>query len=127
MVGQSSLDDYELASRTAYAHVSVPGAGGQAHLYKGVALFRRGDYTRAEQEFASALNFDPGSATPDARAWWHMAAVATGACGESAQRLADGLAHVSDFFPRQEAEAMLRRCPTSRRISENFQLQPAAR
>ena len=126
LCGQSGLDDFELASRTAYANDGVPGASGQAHLYKGVAMFRRGDYTRAEQEFASALNFDPGSATPDARAWWHMAAVAAGSCDESARRLEQGLADVSGVFPGEEAASLLRKCPVGARTASGPS-QPSAR
>ena len=117
MIGQSGLGDFDLASRTAFANVNAPGASGQAHLYKGVALYRRKDFPRAEQEFASALNFDAGAAQDDASAWRHLAGVAGGACGPSAALLAQSLGRVSDYFPRDEAEGLLRACG-ARSISE---------
>jgi tetratricopeptide (TPR) repeat protein len=120
LLGQSGLADYDLASRTAFANVNAPGAGGQAHLYRGLAYYRRGDYTRAEQEFSSSLNFDSGWAKNDAIAWRHMAAVANGACGTSVAMLRDSLGHVSDYFPMNEATALMRNCP-SRSISEIVQ------
>jgi tetratricopeptide (TPR) repeat protein len=116
MLGQSGLADYELASRTAFANVNAPGAGGQAHMFHGVALYRRRDFERAEQEFSSSLNFDAGWAKDDAVAWRHMAAVAGGACGQSAAQLRQSLEHVSDYFPRDEASGLIRTCPTA--ISE---------
>lgn len=117
MEGESGLNDFDLASRAAFANVNIPGAGGQAHFYRGVALYRRKDYARAEQEFSSALNFDAGPAKEDAAAWRHMAAVAAGACGASAALLGHSLGEVSDYFPRAEAETLLRTC-SSRSISE---------
>ena len=116
-LGQSGIADLELASRTAFANDSVPGAGGQAHLYRGVALYRKKDFTRAEQEFSSALNFDSGPAKEDATAWRHMAAVAGGSCGTSASMLEQSLDRTSSYFPKDEAEALLKRCP-ARSISE---------
>ena len=116
-LGQPGQADFDLASRTAFANVNAPGAGGQAHLYRGVALYRKQDYARAEQEFASALNFDSGSATDDATAWRHMAAVAAGACGPSAALLERSLDRVSSYFPKDEAAALLKKCPP-RSISE---------
>ena len=116
-LGKPGLADFDLASRTAFANVNAPGAGGQAHLYRGVALYRKRDYSRAEQEFASALNFDSGIATADATAWRHLAAVAAGACGPSATLLQASLADVSAYFPADEASALLSKCP-ARSISE---------
>jgi tetratricopeptide (TPR) repeat protein len=110
-LGQSGISDLELASRTAFANDSVPGAGGQAHLYRGIALYRKKDFARAEQEFSSALNFDSGPAREDAAAWRHMAAVAEGACGPSAALLEQSLDRASTYFPRDEAEMLLKRCP----------------
>jgi len=115
-LGQSGIADLELASRTAFANDSVPGAGGQAHLYRGIALYRKKDFGRAEQEFSSALNFDSGPAREDAVAWRHMAAVAGGACGPSAIMLEQSLDRTSSYFPKDEAEALLKHCPRS--ISE---------
>jgi hypothetical protein len=124
MLGESGLNDFDLASRVAFANVNGPGAGGQAHLYRGVSLYRRKDYARAEQEFSSALNFDAGPARQDAAAWRHMAAVAAGACGPSAALLQQSLPGVSDYFPKAEAEALLKNCAAPS-ISEV--LKPTAR
>jgi hypothetical protein len=49
-----------------------------------------------------------------------MAAVANGACGTSAAMLRDSLGGVSDYFPMNEATALMRNCP-SRSISEIVQ------
>ena len=68
-------------------------------MYRGVALYRKKDFTRAEQEFASALNFDSGPVKEDAVAWRHMAAVAGGACGASASLLEQSLDRTSSYFP----------------------------
>jgi hypothetical protein len=110
-LGQSGVADLELASRTAFANDSAPGNGGQAHMYRGVALYRKKDFVRAEQEFSSALNFDSGPAREDATAWRHMAAVASGACGASATMLEQSLDRASSYFPKDEAESLLKRCP----------------
>ena len=77
----------------------------------GVALYRKKDYTRAEQEFSSALNFDSGPAREDAVAWRHMAAVAAGSCGPSATLLEQSMSGASSYFPKDEAEALLKHCP----------------
>jgi len=116
-LGQSGVADFELASRTAFANVNAPGAGGQAHMYRGVALYRKKDYGRAEQEFSSALNFDSGPARDDAVAWRHMAAVAGGACGASATLLEQSEGGTSSYFPKDEAEMLVKRCQ-SHAISE---------
>jgi tetratricopeptide (TPR) repeat protein len=118
-LGQMSagIADLELASRTAFANVNAPGAGGQAHLYRGVSLYRKREYAKAEQEFSSALNFDSGQATQDATAWRHMAAVAAGACGPSASLLEQAMPNTSSLFPKDEAEALLKQCQ-ARSISE---------
>jgi tetratricopeptide (TPR) repeat protein len=58
LAGQSeaALADYNLASRAAFADANNL-ASGEAHLYRGILLYRRKDYVRAEEEFSSALNF----------------------------------------------------------------------
>ena len=95
----AALADYNLASRTAFA-AAQDLASGEAHLYRGIVLFRRQDFARAEEEFASALNFEmTGALRPDARAWRHLAAVAGGSCGAARQSLDLALAAVSPFFP----------------------------
>ena len=108
-----ALADYSLASRTALAHAQDL-ASGEAHLYRGILLYRRKDFTHAENEFASALNFDiPKALRPDAIAWRHMAAVEQGGCAASRSALEDSLAEVSPYFPKDEARAVAASCPLS--------------
>jgi tetratricopeptide (TPR) repeat protein len=108
---EAALADYNLASRAAYADATDL-ASGEAHLYHGILLFRRRDYVRAEEEFASALNFDiPSTLRPDASAWRHFSAVASGFCGASRRYLEQSLPSVSPYFPKAEAEAMAAGCP----------------
>lgn len=108
---QPAQADYELASRTAFAEVGAPYSSGQAHFYHGVRLFRRNDFARAEEAFASALNFGPGpDLKPDVMGWWRMAAVAGGGCHVSLGLLESSLATVSDFFPKPEAQDLIRNC-----------------
>ena len=113
LAGQSeaSLVDYSLASRTAFANAQDL-ASGEAHLYRGVLLYRRKDFPRAEEEFASALNFEiPAPLRADAEAWRHLAAVAGGACG-SRELLERSLVGASPDFPKNEARAAMVSCPT---------------
>lgn len=113
-VGQpeAALQDYQLASRAAFANPGLPFAAGQAHFYRGVWLMARKNYEQAEDEFASALNFGPGPALrPDVAAWRQMAAMAAGSCA-SAPHLKASLGKASDFFPRRKAEALFARCGT---------------
>ena len=76
-------------------------------------------FERAEEEFASALNFE---VTPpvraDATAWRHLAAVASGACQTSRQLLEQSLASTSPYFPREEARKAVAACgsPTASRV-----------
>jgi tetratricopeptide (TPR) repeat protein len=108
-----ALSDYNLATRAAFA-ASEDLASGEAHLYRGILLFRRKDYVRAEDEFASALNFSiPESLRPDAEAWRHLAAVAAGACGPERRSLERSLTAVSPYFPKNEARAAASACPTT--------------
>lgn len=115
---EAALADYNLASRTAFANTENL-ASGEAHLYRGIAMYRRKDYSQAEEEFASALNFE---VTPpvraDATAWRHLAAVASGACQTSRQLLEQSLASTSPYFPREEARKAIAACgsPTASRV-----------
>lgn len=107
---EPAMADYSLAARTAFAHTQDL-ASGEAHLYRGILLYRRKDFEHAENEFASALNFDIANGLrPDAIAWRHMAAVAGGACGSRAM-LEDSLGAVSPYFPKDEARAVASSCP----------------
>jgi tetratricopeptide (TPR) repeat protein len=107
---EAAETDYSLASRTAFASAHDL-ASGEAHFYRGILLYRRKDFPRAEAEFASALNFDiPQSLRADTDAWRHLAAVASGSCGASRQELARSLGIVSPYFPRREAQAAIAAC-----------------
>jgi tetratricopeptide (TPR) repeat protein len=113
--GQSdaALIDYNLASRTAFAGAKDL-VSGEAHLYRGMLLYRRKDFSRAEDEFASALNFDvPANLRPDAVAWRHLATVAGGACGAGRDQLQRALPAASPFFPANEAQAAIAACPAT--------------
>ena len=101
-----ALADYNLASRNAFA-AAQDLASGEAHLYRGIALFRRRDFARAEQEFASSLNFEmnadpcapmpaPGATSPPSR---------RASAGPARASLTQSLATVSPYFPRQEASS----------------------
>jgi len=109
-----ALADYGMASRTAFANAKDL-ASGEAHLYRGIMLYRRKDFARAEDEFASALNFEiAGPQRGDAEAWRHLAAVAGGACGVARESLDRSLAGASPYFPRDEARQLEASCePTA--------------
>ena len=116
-----ALADYNLAARAAFA-VSEDLVSGEAHLYRGILYFRRKDFARAEDEFSSALNFSIADALrPDAEAWRHLAAVASGSCATARQNLAQSLANVSPFFPKDEARSIAATCPTSANVSNRAQ------
>ncbi len=109
---EAALADYNLASRTAFAGAKDL-ASGEAHLYRGILLYRRKDYSRAENEFASALNFEiPVRLRGDASAWRHLAAVAEGDCEASRPMLERALADVSPYFPKEEARTTMASCAT---------------
>jgi len=106
------LADYNLASRTAFANAQDQ-ASGEAHLYRGIVLYRRHDFARAENEFSSALNFDiPAGMRPDAVAWRQLAAVAGGACATAREYLERSLAAVSPYFPVEEGRSLAAECVT---------------
>jgi Tfp pilus assembly protein PilF len=108
--GEAALADYNLASRTAFAGAQDLNSG-EAHLYRGILYYRRKDFQRAEDEFASALNFNiPASLRADAAAWRYLAAVASGSCEASRNSLTRALATVSPYFPRQEATSAMTAC-----------------
>jgi Tfp pilus assembly protein PilF len=108
--GDAALADYTLASRTAFA-AAAGRASGEAHLYQGILLYERKDWPRAEGEFTDALNFDiPAAMQPDATAWRHLAAVASGSCGASREYLERSLAAVSPDFPKDDARLALAAC-----------------
>ena len=110
---EAAQADYNLASRTAFAGARDL-ASGEAHLYRGILLYRRKDLSRAEDEFSSALNFEiPKDLRADASAWRRLAAVASGSCGASRDALGGALAAASPFFPRAEAQAAMDSCIAS--------------
>lgn len=115
LVGQreAAAADYNMASRTAFASAADL-ASGEAHLYRGVMQFSLGEYDRAEEEFANALNFEITPALKaDAEAWRHMAAVAGGSCVDSRERLERSLETVTPYFPKQEARTLAAACMAS--------------
>jgi tetratricopeptide (TPR) repeat protein len=102
--------DYSLASRAAFAGAKDL-ASGEAHLYRGILLYRRRQYEQAEDEFASALNFDiPAALRADASAWRRLSAVISGSCGASRAALEQAIPSVSPYFPKDEARAALAAC-----------------
>jgi tetratricopeptide (TPR) repeat protein len=108
---QAAIADYVLASRVAFA--ASESDSGEAHLYRGIALYRRNEPARAEDEFANALNFEISAALrPDASAWRHLAAVTSGSCGSEREELERAAAAASPYFPRPEAHAALAACAT---------------
>jgi single-strand DNA-binding protein len=109
---EASLADYNLAGRAAFASAQELSSG-EAHLYRGILLYRRKDFIRAEDEFSSALNLDiPEALRPDASAWRHLSAVAAGFCAASREHLERSLAAVSPFFPKDEAKTLAAGCVT---------------
>ncbi|MGA3017011.1 MAG: single-stranded DNA-binding protein [Bryobacteraceae bacterium] len=109
---EASLADYNLAGRAAFASAQELSTG-EAHLYRGILLYRRKDFLRAEDEFTSALNLDiPEALRPDASAWRHLSAVAAGFCASSRESLARSLSAVSPFFPKDEARTLAAGCAT---------------
>jgi hypothetical protein len=112
LAGQSdaALADYNMASRTALASAKDL-ASGEAHLYRGIALYRRRDFPAAEDEFSSALNFEiTPSLRADATAWRRLSAVAGGSCGAATSFLDGSMPKVSPFFPKDEALALAGGC-----------------
>jgi tetratricopeptide (TPR) repeat protein len=113
LAGQAGggIADYNLASRTAFAGAQDL-ASGEGHLYRGILLYRRKDFAKAEDEFSSALNFDiPVGLRADAVAWRHLSAVVTGSCDASRTYLERSLSAVSPYFPKAEARTALAGCP----------------
>ncbi len=105
-----AMADYNLASRTAFA-AAKDLASGEAHLYRGILLYRRKEYVRAEDEFSSAMNFEiPAALKADAEAWRHLAAVSSGSCQASRQLLERSLPGVTPYFPEAEARTVLAGC-----------------
>jgi len=110
---EQALEDYNMASRTAFANATGL-ASGEAHLYRGIMLYRRRDFARAEDEFSSALNLEvPAALRPDTSAWRHLSAVADGFCAASREYLERSLPTVSPFFPKDEAKALAARCAST--------------
>lgn len=109
----AAQSDYSLASRVAFANATDL-ATGEAHLYRGILLYRRARYSEAEDEFSSALNFDIAAGMrADAGAWRRLAAVKTGACGASRAALEQALPTVSPYFPKEEARTAMAVCSES--------------
>jgi hypothetical protein len=109
----AAMEDLNLASRAAFAKNGDASAA-EAHLYRGISLYWRKEFMRAEDEFASAMN--GGVAEPwqsDARAWRLLAAVAGGACGDSRRALESAMTSISPFFPKADAHSVSTACPAT--------------
>jgi Tfp pilus assembly protein PilF len=110
----AAVADYRLAARNALAKGDERSSA-EANLYRGISLYRRREFTRAEDEFASALAFDIGPANrADTVAWRRLSAVAGGSCESGRKYLEEALSSVSAYFPRDEARAALNACAMSR-------------
>jgi tetratricopeptide (TPR) repeat protein len=109
----AAMEDLNLASRAAFAK-NGDAAAAEAHLYRGISLYWRKEFMRAEDEFASAMN--AGVTEPwqsDVRAWRLLAAVASGACGDSRRALESAMTSISPYFPKVDARAAFAACPTT--------------
>ena len=109
----AAAEDLNLASRAAFAK-NGDTAAAEAHLFRGISLYWRKEFMRAEEEFASAMN--AGSAESwqsDARAWRLLAAVAGGACGDSRRALESAMTSISPFFPKADAHSVSTACPAT--------------
>lgn len=114
-VGQSdaAIADYSLAARNALAKAN-DAASGEAHVYRGISFYRRKDFTRAEEEFNNALNFEIAPAMrADAVAWRRLSAVAGGSCEVGRKYLEEAMPAASPFFPRDEARATMTSCTST--------------
>jgi tetratricopeptide (TPR) repeat protein len=106
----AAIADYSLAARNALAKANES-ASGEAHVYRGISLYRRKDFVRAEEEFNNALSFEIDTATrADAVAWRRLAAVAGGNCEVGRKYLEEAMPAASPFFPREEARATMASC-----------------
>jgi tetratricopeptide (TPR) repeat protein len=107
---EAALADYNMASRSAFA-AAQDLASGEAHLYRGIVLYHRKDFARAEDEFSSALNLEISPAfRGDAAAWRHLAAVSAGSCDTARAQLDNALASVSPYFPKDQARSQIATC-----------------
>jgi tetratricopeptide (TPR) repeat protein len=113
--GQSeeAIADYRLAARNALAKGGDRDSA-EADLYRGIAFYRGKEFTRAENEFSSALNFETSPAVHgDAVAWRRLAVVAGGNCEIGSKYLEEALPSASPYFPREEARAAMSACSLS--------------
>jgi hypothetical protein len=109
----AAMEDLNLASRAAFAK-SGDTAAAEAHLFRGISLYWRKEFMRAEEEFASAMNAGIAESwQSDARAWRLLAAVAGGACGDSRRALESAMTSISPFFPKVDARAAFAACPAT--------------
>jgi tetratricopeptide (TPR) repeat protein len=109
----AATQDFDLASRAALAETGADSAA-RAHFYRGIVFYRRKEFQRAEDEFASSMNSDvPGDWRADARAWRLLAAVAGGSCGASRQNLSRAEGSASPYFPKQQADSAMAACPVT--------------
>ena len=107
---EAATKDFDLASRAALAETGADSAA-RAHFYRGIVFYRRKEFQRAEDEFASALSSDvPGDWRADARAWRLLSAVAGGSCGASRENLSRAEGSASPYFPKQQADSAMAAC-----------------
>jgi tetratricopeptide (TPR) repeat protein len=116
----AAIADYNLAARNALAK-GTDASAGEASFYRGIAFYRRKEFTRAEDEFNSALGFEIGDALrADAIAWRRLAGVAGGSCEVGSKYLAEALPAVSPYFPRNEARAIMNACAATNTAQRNL-------
>lgn len=103
---QAALADYELLGANAAGEPSESAAG----YYRGIVLFQRKDYKKAELEFASALAAPEGEIRrAEIAGWRNLAATADGKCdGHWPAGVEAGVSAgpTSILFPGAEAEAL---------------------
>jgi hypothetical protein len=108
-----AIADYRLAARSALAKGGDRDSA-EADLYRGIAFYRGKEFTLAESEFTSAVNFETSPAVhADAVAWRRLAVVAGGNCEIGSKYLEEALPSVSPYFPREEARAAMNACSLS--------------
>jgi hypothetical protein len=118
----AAIADYNLAARNALA--KSEDQAGEAHLYRGISLYRHREYEAAEDEFTNALNFDISAASrADAVAWRRLAAVASGSCEVGRKYLEESLAAASPYFPRDEARKAIEGCTATRTAAREMPLK----
>ena len=97
----AAIADYNLAARNALAKAEDQGSG-EAHIYRGISLYRRKEYEPAEDEFTNALNFEISAVV--ARRCGRMAA-ARGGRGRQLRSRAAGTSRSRFRRPRRTSRS----------------------